>query len=209
MRSWGRGRHPTGTVLAGVVNAVGPGVIVLGGELAGAGDALLVPVREALDAHVMPLARERVTLRRATLGEAGSALGGIALVLHESPAALPLPPAGVDDLSEEPHESRETPMAAGHACPGERRACPRAPAEGPPPHPPARPEPIALVAGIGLWAWLASLGLSEAADPAAVAQKAGDLIADGTLADDALASLRRVLIGFALGVAAGRARWAS
>ncbi|MGW1316083.1 ABC transporter permease [Streptomyces sp. NPDC002426] len=58
---------------------------------------------------------------------------------------------------------------------------------------------IALVAGIGLWAWLASLGIQALPGPAAVADKAGELIADGTLADDALASLRRVLIGFALG----------
>lgn len=55
------------------------------------------------------------------------------------------------------------------------------------------------MAGIGLWAWLASLGIQALPGPAAVADKAGELIADGTLADDALASLRRVLIGFALG----------
>ncbi|MGW7514432.1 ROK family protein [Streptomyces sp. NPDC054796] len=74
-----------GTVLAAVCNAVGPGVIVIGGELADAGDALLEPVRRALHTHVMPLVRDRVRVRRATLGEAGSALGGIALVLHETP----------------------------------------------------------------------------------------------------------------------------
>jgi hypothetical protein len=33
----------------------------------------------------MPLACHHVDVRRATLGEAGSALGGIALVLHETP----------------------------------------------------------------------------------------------------------------------------
>ncbi|MGI5466670.1 ROK family protein [Streptomyces sp. CA-132043] len=74
-----------GTVLAAVCNAVGPGVIVIGGELAEAGAALIEPVERALHTHVMPLARDRVRVRRATLGEAGSALGGIALVLHESP----------------------------------------------------------------------------------------------------------------------------
>ncbi|MEU6113316.1 ROK family protein [Streptomyces sp. NPDC047117] len=74
-----------GTVLAAVCNAVGPGVIVIGGELAEAGPALIEHVERALHTHVMPLARDRVRVRRATLGEAGSALGGIALVLHESP----------------------------------------------------------------------------------------------------------------------------
>ncbi|MFJ8857689.1 ABC transporter permease [Streptomyces sp. NPDC102451] len=58
---------------------------------------------------------------------------------------------------------------------------------------------VALVAGVGLWAWLASLGIQALPGPAAVADKAGELIADGTLAEDALASLRRVLTGFALG----------
>ena len=74
-----------GRVLAGVCNAVGPGVIVIGGELAQAGPTLFEPVERALRAHVMPMVHGRVRLRRAELGEAGTALGGIALVLHESP----------------------------------------------------------------------------------------------------------------------------
>ncbi|MEK8174852.1 ROK family protein [Streptomyces sp. M19] len=84
-----------GTVLAAVCNAIGPGVIVLGGELAEVGTPLLGPVELALHAHIMPISRPRVTLRPAALGEAGGALGGIALVLHASPA-VPIPgPAGV------------------------------------------------------------------------------------------------------------------
>ncbi|WP_282203423.1 ROK family protein [Kitasatospora fiedleri] len=74
-----------GTVLAAVCNAVGPGVVVVGGELAGAGPLLLDPVQEALAAHVLPLARSRLDLRRAALGEYGGALGGIALVLQTTP----------------------------------------------------------------------------------------------------------------------------
>ncbi|GJF31317.1 transcriptional regulator [Kitasatospora sp. NE20-6] len=74
-----------GTVLAAVCNAVGPGVVVVGGELAEAGALLLTPVEEALAAHVLPLARSRLDLRRAALGEYGGALGGIALVLQASP----------------------------------------------------------------------------------------------------------------------------
>ncbi|MFD6422899.1 ROK family protein [Streptomyces sp. NPDC060198] len=88
-----------GTVLASVVGALGPSTIVLGGELAEAGDALLGPVAEALDAHVLPLARDRVTLRPAALGEAGGAHGGVALALHESPllARYPGPALPEDD----------------------------------------------------------------------------------------------------------------
>jgi predicted NBD/HSP70 family sugar kinase len=74
-----------GTVLAAVCNAVGPGVIVLGGELTDAGSALLGPIETALTRHIMPISRHKVSLRRATLGDISGALGGIALVLHESP----------------------------------------------------------------------------------------------------------------------------
>jgi predicted NBD/HSP70 family sugar kinase len=74
-----------GTVLAAVCNAVGPGMIVLGGELTDAGSALLGPVETALTRQIMPISRHKVSLRRATLGDISGALGGIALVLHESP----------------------------------------------------------------------------------------------------------------------------
>ena len=59
----------------------------------------------------------------------------------------------------------------------------------------------ALVAGLAAWAVVAALGLVEnLPTPVAVAQKAGDMAADGTLATDTLASLRRVFLGYALGV---------
>ncbi|CAL9657231.1 Protein mlc [Streptomyces sp. enrichment culture] len=74
-----------GTVLAAVCNAVGPDVTVLGGELAEAGPVLFRSVERALLAHLMPISRPRADLRAAALGEAGGALGAIALVLHESP----------------------------------------------------------------------------------------------------------------------------
>ncbi|MGP3985796.1 ROK family protein [Streptomyces sp. 3N207] len=88
-----------GTVLAAVCNAVGPGVIVIGGELAEAGAALTEPLEGALGAHVMPMARHRVRVRHATLGEAGSALGGIALVLHESPLLSRYPQPVTEELA--------------------------------------------------------------------------------------------------------------
>jgi predicted NBD/HSP70 family sugar kinase len=95
-----------GGVLAAVCNAIGPSVIVIGGELAETGRALVEPVERALRARVMPVSRHRVSLRRATLGEAAGALGGIALVLHESPL-LSRYPAGPDlapDLLEDPKQ---------------------------------------------------------------------------------------------------------
>ncbi|MET8212055.1 ABC transporter permease [Streptomyces sp. NPDC005373] len=60
---------------------------------------------------------------------------------------------------------------------------------------------LALAAGVVVWAVVAALGLVEnLPTPLAVLHKAGDMIADGTLATDTLASLRRVFLGYALGV---------
>ena len=60
---------------------------------------------------------------------------------------------------------------------------------------------LALVAGVLVWALVAALGLIEnLPTPLAVARKAGEMVADGTLTADTLASLRRVFLGYALGV---------
>ncbi|MEE1800993.1 MULTISPECIES: ABC transporter permease [unclassified Streptomyces] len=60
---------------------------------------------------------------------------------------------------------------------------------------------LALLTGVLVWAVVAALGLVEnLPTPLAVARKAGDMAADGTLATDTLASLRRVLLGYGLGV---------
>ncbi|MEU4688787.1 ABC transporter permease [Actinoplanes sp. NPDC023714] len=59
---------------------------------------------------------------------------------------------------------------------------------------------ISVVIGIGLW-WGFSLAGHDIPAPPAVLTRAGELIADGTLAADVLASLTRVLAGFLLGVA--------
>jgi NitT/TauT family transport system permease protein len=58
---------------------------------------------------------------------------------------------------------------------------------------------IAVVIGLLVWTLLATVGVQGLPTPLQVAAKAGELIADGTLLDDALASLRRVLLGFLLG----------
>ncbi|BCY07632.1 ABC transporter permease [Actinoplanes sp. L3-i22] len=60
---------------------------------------------------------------------------------------------------------------------------------------------ISVLIGIGVWWGLSLAGLDIPAPPA-VLDRAIDLIGDGTLAGDALASLKRVLAGFLLGVVA-------
>ncbi|MGP3969204.1 ROK family protein [Streptomyces sp. 6N223] len=82
-----------GLVLASVCNTVGPDLVVLGGEVAEVGAALTDPVERELRAHVMPMLRRRLKVRAARLGETGGALGGIALVLHESPLLARYPPS--------------------------------------------------------------------------------------------------------------------
>ncbi|MBB2746780.1 UNVERIFIED_ORG: putative NBD/HSP70 family sugar kinase [Microbispora rosea subsp. rosea] len=82
-----------GRVLAALSNAIGPRVIVVGGELAEVGAPLLGPVQEALDAGAVPISRHRLTLRRAALGDVAGALGGLALALGESPLLSRYPAA--------------------------------------------------------------------------------------------------------------------
>ncbi len=73
----------TGKVLADLCNAVGPGVIVLGGELTGAGPALMEPLRRELDANATCRgSRTPPRVRTAELGDAGAVLGALALLLH-------------------------------------------------------------------------------------------------------------------------------
>ncbi|MFC5212682.1 ABC transporter permease [Streptomyces coerulescens] len=60
---------------------------------------------------------------------------------------------------------------------------------------------VSLALGIALWWGLAAAGF-KLPTPPEVVSRAGTLIGDGTLADDASASLLRVLTGFALGTAA-------
>jgi NitT/TauT family transport system permease protein len=59
---------------------------------------------------------------------------------------------------------------------------------------------VSVVLGIGLWWGISAAGFDIPAPPAVV-KRFGELLADGTLEQDILASLLRVLIGFLLGVA--------
>ncbi|MEU7973018.1 ABC transporter permease [Micromonospora sp. NPDC049089] len=90
------------------------------------------------------------------------------------------------DVRQSPPRGPETPTAASQP----RRAVPLLVWNG-----------IAVVLGIGIWTVLAQIGVSGLPGPQEVAVRAGELARDGTLLDDGLASLRRVLIGFALGSA--------
>ena len=60
---------------------------------------------------------------------------------------------------------------------------------------------LAAAAGLALWWALSAAGLAGLPGPVEVAKRAGELLADGTLFNDAFASLRRVMLGFLLGTA--------
>lgn len=72
-----------GAALASACNVLNPGQIVVAGELAELGDALLRPARETL--ADLTTSRTRQHLLPARLGDEAGALGGVALILQESP----------------------------------------------------------------------------------------------------------------------------
>ncbi|MGJ5751730.1 putative NBD/HSP70 family sugar kinase [Streptomyces puniciscabiei] len=82
------GTH-VGRVLADVSHAVGPDVIVIGGELVGAGRALMAPIEHMLDTHVARCSYGVPRVIPAGLGDTGAALGALALLRrhpdHEAP----------------------------------------------------------------------------------------------------------------------------
>jgi len=69
-----------GAAVAMLCNVLNPRRVIIGGELADAGDLLLNPVREALDRQTMPSSAALVEVMPAELGERATALGAVALV---------------------------------------------------------------------------------------------------------------------------------
>jgi predicted NBD/HSP70 family sugar kinase len=77
-----------GRVVAMIVNTFNPGLVVVGGELAGAGTVLLDPIRAAIDRHSVPPAAAAVRVTPGTLGGRAEVLGAAGLILAQSPHAL-------------------------------------------------------------------------------------------------------------------------
>ena len=77
------GRH-IGAAVADLCNLINPERIVVGGSMAGAGDLLLDPLREAVRLRAIPSAAEDVEIVPGELGERAELLGAVALVLHEA-----------------------------------------------------------------------------------------------------------------------------
>ncbi|HEY7629112.1 MAG TPA: ROK family transcriptional regulator [Thermoleophilaceae bacterium] len=87
------GRH-IGIALANLVNLLSPELIVVGGELAGAGDILLNPIRDAVARYAIETAASATTLVPTELGDDAEVLGAIALAVRGQEVDALAPPVG-------------------------------------------------------------------------------------------------------------------
>jgi predicted NBD/HSP70 family sugar kinase len=76
------GQH-IGVAIANLINLFNPRRIIVGGELAGAGETLLQPMRVAAERSAVQTAVEAVEIVPGVLGHRAEVLGGLALVLFE------------------------------------------------------------------------------------------------------------------------------
>lgn len=81
------GRH-AGVALANLCNLFNPERILIGGELAQAGELLLVPMREAVCRGGIPSSTDGLEILPSGLGARGPILGAIALGLRRAPSAV-------------------------------------------------------------------------------------------------------------------------
>ena len=73
-----------GRVLADVVNIVNPELVVVGGDLGGAGDAVLDGVTESIRRYALPAASDAVAVRTGVLGDRAEVLGALNLVIGDT-----------------------------------------------------------------------------------------------------------------------------
>jgi len=84
LRLIGDAGRALGVAVANLCNIVNPECVVIGGDLALAGDALLNPVREVVSRNAIPSAAADTEIVGGVLGERAEMLGALALVMHES-----------------------------------------------------------------------------------------------------------------------------
>src|SRR3954465_5095802 len=78
-----------GTVAAMLLNVLNPEMLIVGGDLAAAGDLLLDGIRESLARAALPETSKGAELVAGVLGERAQVLGALALVVSEADRALP------------------------------------------------------------------------------------------------------------------------
>src|SRR6201991_1137396 len=78
-----------GQVVATLLNVLNPELLVVGGDLAGAGDLLLAGVRESVGRAALPEAARRAEVVAGVLGDRAQVLGALALVVSEADRIFP------------------------------------------------------------------------------------------------------------------------
>jgi predicted NBD/HSP70 family sugar kinase/biotin operon repressor len=73
-----------GSAVAVLCNVLNPSLLVVGGELASAGDLLLEGVRESIQRWALPSAADAMAVVPGALGDRAEVLGAVALVVSES-----------------------------------------------------------------------------------------------------------------------------
>ena len=84
LRLIGDAGRALGVAVANLCNIVNPECVVIGGDMALAGDALLDPIREVVKRNAIPSAAADTEIVAGVLGERAEMLGALALVMHES-----------------------------------------------------------------------------------------------------------------------------
>jgi len=80
--------HTVGRIAAALCNEFNPQRIVVGGELALAGDLLLDPMRESIRRFAIPAVAEDLTVVAGALGDRAELMGALALVVGQSEQVL-------------------------------------------------------------------------------------------------------------------------
>jgi predicted NBD/HSP70 family sugar kinase/biotin operon repressor len=83
-RAIGDAGRVTGRAVADLVNQLNPELVVVGGQLASAGEVLLEPLRESINRYAIPAAAEAVRIVPSELGARAEVLGALSLVIHQS-----------------------------------------------------------------------------------------------------------------------------
>lgn len=83
-----------GRALSTLVTLLNPRLIVVGGDLAAAGDDILEPMRAGVRRHTLPSAAESVEIVTGGLGDGAEVRGAAGLVLADAPQLLAAAPAG-------------------------------------------------------------------------------------------------------------------
>jgi predicted NBD/HSP70 family sugar kinase len=99
-----------GEVVATMVNLINPSVVVIGGQLAGAGEHLLAGIRESVYQRSLPLATEHLRIVTSRAGGEAAVLGASALAIEHV-----LSPAVVEAASEALAAADAAGEAAGEA----------------------------------------------------------------------------------------------